>query len=294
MLSSTLLLVLTATPVALQLELPASTVERVRPVLEQRLRDDGYLVTAGARLKLSVEAREGALRLRATLDEQLFERDFTPVGTEWSDALAERLLVLAHETEAAAKASPAPGGISEPPTPLEPPPDTNPDLLAEPPPPAPPPGPAFHISASARVGAMVRVPDVDASMALAASLAGPVVEPMVLMGVVAARTQALTAWETPLTVGARVPFHFGAWHLIPELLVGVRLHSWVPSVIDGGGTRVDFTGLFGLSLLRSLGPFKVGLRLGLDVAPGQQHFLDDELVWSRGTFGFSTQLHFER
>jgi hypothetical protein len=64
--------------------------------------------------------------------------------------------------------------------------------------------------------------------------------------------------------------------------------------VDTGGARVDFLGMAGLSLLAPVGPFKMGVRLGVDLAAGREHLLGDQVLWSRGTIGFSAQLHIER
>jgi hypothetical protein len=290
-----LVLLFATTPVSVQLELSESTRARVgahvRELIEQRLQEEGFALEPRAALKLRVEELHGALRLTATLGAERFTREIVAPKGPWKEELslelAQRLTVLAHEAETSAPSKPQPKvEVAAPPKPVE--------EEPEPSPPPAPKDPPLHLTAGLRVGVLVRPPSVDPTLAFHGSVPGGLIEPVGLMGVTLAQGPGLTAWEVPLALGIRLPIALSTWRLTPELLIGARLHFYTESAVDTGGARVDFLGMAGLSLLAPVGPFKMGVRLGVDLAAGREHVLGDQVLWSRGTFGFSAQLHIER
>ena len=154
--------------------------------------------------------------------------------------------------------------------------------------------PAFHVTAGLRSGVLIRPPSADPTLSFHGALRGGTFEPLVLMGVTIAPGKTLTVWEVPLAIGFRIPIVFSAWSLVPEILAGARMHFYTASELDSGGVGADLTGMLGLSLLREIGPFKLGLRVGLDLATPREHILVDQVLWTRGPVGFSVQLHIER
>lgn len=291
-----LVLFFAGTSVSVQVDLSDPTRGRIGPhvreLIEQRLREEGFEISPRAPLKLRVEELHGTLRLSASLGDERFTREVVAPEGSWKEELslelAQRLTVLAHEAEASATpkleagvqhvVAPEPEPVVEAPA-------------EETPPPKDPP---LHLTAGLRVGVLVRPPSVDPTLAFHGAIPGGLFEPVGLMGVTYAPGPGLTAWEVPLAVGVRLPIALSNWRLTPELLIGARLHFFTASAVDAGGARVDFLGMAGLSLLAPVGPFKMGVRLGVDLAAGREHLLGDEVLWSRGTVGFSAQLHVER
>jgi hypothetical protein len=278
-----LVLFLAGTPVSVQVDLSDPTRGRIGPhvreLIEQRRREEGFEISP---------------RVSASLGDERFTREVVAPEGSWKEELslelAQRLTVLAHEAEAGAtpKLEAAAQSVAEP----EPEPEPVAEAPAEETP--PPKDPPLHLTAGLRVGVLLRPPSVDPTLAFHGAIPGGLFEPVGLMGVTYAPGPGVTAWEVPLAVGVRLPIALSNWRLTPELLIGARLHFFTASAVDAGGARVDFLGMAGLSLLAPVGPFKMGVRLGVDLAAGREHLLGDEVLWSRGTVGFSAQLHIER
>lgn len=304
----TLLLLLTATPVSLELDLSSATKARVgvrvRELLVQRLEEEGFTLQPGARVKLRVEELHGTLQLSASVGERSTASELRPSGTEWRDELAlelaQRLTILAHEAAAFPEATPPPRATPAP--------ELEPELPAREPRAATPPPDArgdeplpqperfrLRVGAGLRAGIAVRPPSVDPSLALFGFVRTDGLQPLLLVGLTIARAPALTVFEVPLGLGVRLPIALGAdFSLVPELAGGVRLHAFGASATDGGGVALDVFGSLALALLCAVGPFKLGLRLSADVGTAQEHLLGTEVLWSRGPFEFGAQLHLER
>lgn len=143
------------------------------------------------------------------------------------------------------------------------------------------------------MGILVRSTAVDPSLAFHGSIPGSV-EPSLAMGLTFAPGRALSAWEVPLLGGIRVPIALGGWTLTPELLGGARVHFYTASDLDSGGVRFDPLGTLAVGFFRTIGPVKLGARVGVEVSTAREHVLGDEILWSRGGFALSTMLQLER
>lgn len=134
---------------------------------------------------------------------------------------------------------------------------------------------------------LVRATAVDPSLAFHGSLAGAV-EPAFAMGLTFAPGPGLSAWEVPVLGGLRLPIALGGWTLTPELLGGARLHFY------SEGARLDALGTLALAFFRTLGPVKLGARVGAELSTAREHRLGDEILWSRGGFALSAMIQLER
>jgi hypothetical protein len=143
------------------------------------------------------------------------------------------------------------------------------------------------------MGILVRANAVDPSLAFHGSLPFSV-EPAFAMGLTFAPGRGLSAWELPLLGGIRVPIPLGGWTLTPELLGGGRVHFYTASDLDSGGVRFDPLGTLALSFFRTIGPVRLGARVGVEVSTAREHRLGDEILWSRGGFALSTMIQLER
>lgn len=283
-----ILTVLAITPVSLNLDLSKDTTARlgprVRQLIEERLSEEGFPVETGAKLKLGVEELHGVLHLWAKGGGHETESELRPAN-EWPAELgfelAQRLVVLAHEAEALA------------PVKVKPPEET---LASEPEPTSPPEPVETHarLSASVRGGVLVRFPSVDPEFMFQGSLPTGIVEPALAMGFVYAHGPGLTAWELPLVAGLRVLIKLDAWAIVPDLMLGGRLHVFGPTSFDAGGARLDFIAMAGASVLRTVGAVRLGVRLGLELSPSREHLESDQVLWARDGFGASAMLVVER
>ena len=282
-----MVMVLAITPVSLEVDLSKDTTARlgprVRQLIEERLSEEGFPVEAGAKLKLGVEELHGVLHLWAKVGRHETESELRPAN-EWPAELgfelAQRLAVLAHEAEALV------------PVPMKPAEATPPA-----PEPTPPPEPVethARLSASVRGGVLVRFPSVDPEFMFQGSLPTGIVEPAIAMGLVYAHGPGLTAWEVPLMAGLRVLIKLDAWAIVPDLMLGARLHVYGPSSFDAGGARLDFIAMAGASVLRTVGALRLGVRLGIELSPSREHLESDQVLWARDGFGASAMLVVER
>lgn len=285
-----ILTVLAITPVSLNLDLSKDTTARlgprVRQLIEERLSEEGFPVDAGAKLKLGVEELHGVLHLWAKVGRHEAESELRPAN-EWPAELgfelAQRLAVLAHEAEALVPVTAKPPDETPPPEPLAPAPE-----------PTPPPETHARLSASVRGGVLVRFPSVDPEFMFQGSLPTGIVEPAIAMGLVYAHGPGLTAWELPLVAGLRVLVKLDAWTIVPDLMLGGRVHVFGPSSFDAGGARLDFIAMAGASLLRTVGSVRLGVRLGIELSPSREHVESDQVLWARDGFGASAMLVIER
>lgn len=290
-----LLVVLSLTPVSLSVELSRDTAARlgprVREVIEARLLEEGFSIEPGAKVKLGVEELHGTLRLWVKVGEREASSELRP-GDAWQAELgfelAQRLAVLAHEAEAL---TPVPAKPIAPGLPVE-----VPQAVPEPEP-APRPAPReqhARLGASVRGGVLMRFPSVDPELMFQGSLPTGIVEPALAMGLVYAPSPGLTAWEIPVVAGLRVLIKLEAWSIVPDLLLGGRLHVFGPSSFDPGGARFDLIAMVGASVLRTIGSIRLGVRLGVEVSPGRAHLESADILWSRSGFGVSAMLVIER
>ena len=289
--TSVLLLVLALTPVSLSVDLSRDTQarlgSRVRELIEARLLEEGFPVESGAKLKLGVEELHGTLRLWVKAGRREAERELKPAD-EWPAELgfelAQRLAVLAHEAEGWVPEAEPPRAVAEEGMPS--------------PRPSPPRGEGerSRLGAGVRVGVVMRPPSFDPTIAFHGTVpTGTPLEPIVSVGLVYAPGRGLTAWELPLLAGVRWAIVFKELSIVPELLGGGRLHLFGPSPLDSaGGARFDLMGQLGVSILRSFGPVRLGLRLGFELSPAREHLEGEDILWSRGGFGTSAMLVLER
>ena len=291
------LVVLTATPVSLTVDLSRTTTARlgprVRALIEQRLEEEGFPVESGAKLKLGVEELHGTLRLSARVGEFSATSELRP-AIEWPAELgfelAQRLAVLAHEAELRVPQKPPP--IVEAPTPE---PEPEPATTPAPEKPMPALERPLHLGAGVRVGILVRANSVDPTIAFHGALPGGVVEPLISSGLTWAPGPGLSAWEVPLVGGLRIPIVLSSWAIVPELTAGGRIHFFSGSNLDPtGGVRLDPIGMLAVSVLRAFGALKLGLRLGIEVSSAREHLQGDKVLWSRSAFAFSAMLQLER
>lgn len=294
------LLILSATPVSLSVDLSQSTTARlgprVRTLIEERLLEEGFSVEPVAKLKLRVEELHGTLRLTAQAGEHTSSSELRP-ALEWPAELgfelAQRLAVLAHEAEAhvpVPQPKPEPQesrGAPLPPSEVE-------EPVPEPAREEPKPEPRLRLTAGVRLGILIRAPSVDPTLMFVGGLPGAV-EPTVAMGVVFAPGPGLTAWELPVLGGLRVPIKLGDWTLAPELLGGGRLHLYTASSLEQeGGARFDPLGTLGVSVLHVVGTLKLGARVGVELSTAREHREGDLILWSRGGFAVSAMIQLER
>jgi hypothetical protein len=298
-----LALILTVTPVSLQIELSRPTRERVGQKLQtqlvQRLTEEGFELGSPAKVLLRVDELHGVIKLSAAaVGVEPHEGELALGGEAWREEIeleiAQRLVAMAHVAEAEVPATPPRTAVSETaPQAEQPAPEE-----APPPEPAPPPAAqrdAFRVGAGFRGGVAFRFPAVDPSFAMHGVIAGHLLEPMVLVGLTLAPGPGLFATEIPLAAGLRVPFTFGRFTLTPEVLLGARLHLFGPSALDpAGGARVDLLGGFGVSGLISFGGLRVGLRVGLELSVAREHLSGADTLWSRGPASLIAQLVIER
>jgi hypothetical protein len=282
------LVLLGHTQVCVQLDLSAPTRERlgarVLEVVTQRLTEEGFEVQPLAPLKLLVEELHGRLELTATLGSQRETRTFAPNAEVWRGELAlelaQRLSVLAHEVEGAL---PPP---ADEPSAVEPP-------MVEPTPPVEQVPVVQHVWAGVRLGVRARSGvDFDPALTLTGGF-----EPWYLAvatGLTWAPGPGLSVFEVPLTVGARLPVTLGPWRVVPEAMVGARVHAFTAAPLGDGGVRVDPLATVGVSGLLAVGQVRVGLRLGLEVSTAREHLLGAQVLWRSGVVGVGLQVVVER
>lgn len=288
-----MLMVLATTPVSLEVDLSKDTTARlgprVRELIEERLSEEGFSVEAGAKLKPGVEELHGVLHLWAKVGRHEAESELRPANVgpaELGFELAQRLAVLAHEAEALVPVKATPPKETSAPEPLAPEP--------EPTPPSEPVATHAALSASVRGGVLVRFPSVDPEFMFQGSLPTGIVEPAIAMGLVYAHGPGLTAWEVPLVAGLRVLIKLDAWAIVPDLMLGGRVHIFGPTPFDTGGARLDFIAMAGASVLRTVGSVRLGVRLGIELSPSREHLESDQVLWARDGFGASAMLVIER
>lgn len=306
-----LALIIAATPVSLQLDLSKQTKERAGLRLEesirQRLLEEGFEVRSPAKIQLRVDELHGVFRFSALVVGALNEpltAELAPTGNEWRDELmfeiAQRLVSLAHEAE---QIVPPPPIITSPdgPDPLAKPdaePEGDPYAAADQ---APPPVGAsnastLQVGAGVRAGIAIRFPGLDPTFAFHGVLVTGVVEPIVLTGLTFSPTPFLFVAEIPLLGGIRLRTapRDAPFAVIPEALIGARLHFFGATDFDDGGARVDFMGALGATAAFNLGRVRLGLRLGLELSAGREHVIGSISVWRRSPVTLSLQLVLER
>ncbi|MFZ5443466.1 MAG: hypothetical protein ACOZQL_25890 [Myxococcota bacterium] len=285
-----LLVLLSATPVSLQLDLSEATRARiglrVQQVLEQRLAEEGFELRSGARVKLLVEELHGTLRLTASAGDFLASSELRPSSDAWRDELAlelaMRLSVLAHE----AAESPAPPPPERPAPPPEEPP--GPSV----PPSEPPPTERVRVGAAVRLGVIARPPAIDPTFELVGFLRTGTLQPMMVAGLTVAPAPRLTVLEVPLGAGLRLLSPLGAgFSVLAELHGGLRLH--LPLGADAVAA-LDAFGSLGIGLLHTLGPLKLGARLSAELGTARRQLLGAEVLWGRELVAVGAQLHLER
>lgn len=303
-----LVALLGVTPISLEVDLSRPTLDRVGKRLEttmqQRLAEDGFPLSKGAKLKLHVEELHGHFRLSARVGDELIERDFTPTGSEWREELtfelSQRVVMLAHEAEplaleleaklaerkaltmeASQPGEPQPAPPTEDPLPLKPPPRDD----------------TWRVGAGVRAGVSFRFPDVDFALGFHGAMSGLAVQPTAYFGGVYSPGAGFSVIDVPLTIGLRAPVAIGErFSLTPELLVGPKLHlAWGDTALaEAVRFAVDAFGSLGLMFAMQLGQLRLGLRLAGELSVARTHEVNAVTVWSRPPFGLSLQLVLER
>jgi hypothetical protein len=161
--------------------------------------------------------------------------------------------------------------------------------------PAPPAERGPRLGAGVRAGVALRFPSVDPSFAVTGVLAGYALQPLVLGGVTLSPGPGVFATEVPLAAGLQLPLTVGRFVLVPEALLGARLHFYGASSLDDGGARVDLLGGLAMSaFLTVLQTLRLGLRVGVELSTAREHRAGSDLLWSRGPAALTLHVVAER
>lgn len=309
-----LALTLAATPVSLQLDLSKQTREkagvRLEETIRQRLIEDGFELSSPAKIVLRVDELHGVFRLTAVItNREPVTREVALTGNEWRDELAleiaQRLVALAHEVEPPPKKKMVydfseNSDESTPPDPPDPEPKPEDDPIAAadqaPLPVGHSRGSTLQVGAGLRVGIGIRFPGFDPAFAFHGVLVTGVVEPIVLTGLTLAPNPFLFVAEIPVLAGVRLRTapRNAPFAVMPEALIGARVHTFGATELDESGVRVDFMGTIGATASFNLGAVRLGLRAGLELSAGREHFLGSLVIWRRSPVTLSLQLVIER